>query len=192
LGTGVGGSIIVEGRVLRGKKNYAGEVGHMTIRETGPVCKCGSRGCLEAYLGADALIRSARKRLASKKKSLLKTWMRERREPLSPRLIAEAAEAGDGAARMVFEEAGVHLGTAVASLINLLNPDVIAIAGRVAGAFPWMEGSMRDALGERAFAESASQVSIVPAELGVDAAVIGIAMMAREATRKKMPDPRKD
>jgi glucokinase len=182
LGTGVGGSIIVDGRVLRGANNYAGEIGHMTIRETGPVCKCGNRGCLEAYLGAEALIRSARKRLASKKKSTIKTWMRERKEPLSPRLIAEAADAGDSVARMVFEEAGVHLGTAVASLINLLNPDVIAIAGRVSGAFPWMEKSMWDAVAARAFEESAAQVKITTAELGADAAVVGMAMMAREST----------
>jgi glucokinase len=181
LGTGVGGSIIVDGRVLRGKKNYAGEIGHMTIRETGPSCKCGNRGCLEAYLGADALVQSARKRLASKKKSVLKTWARERQQPLSPALIAEAAETGDQAARLVFEEAGAHLGTAVASLINILNPDVIAIAGGVSAAFHLMEKSMWDAIGARAFAESAELVTITRAELGADAAVIGMAMMARES-----------
>ncbi len=185
LGTGVGGSIIVEGRVLRGTKNYAGEVGHMTIRETGPVCKCGNRGCLEAYLGADALVQSARKRLASKKRSVLKTWTRERRQPLSPELIAEAAEASDAAARAVFEEAGVHLGTAVASLINVLNPDVIALAGGVSAAFHLMEKSMWETIGARAFAQSAELVTVSRAELGTDAGVIGMAMMAQEAVRTR-------
>ncbi|UCH82704.1 MAG: ROK family protein [Candidatus Latescibacterota bacterium] len=180
LGTGVGGSIIVDGHILRGQKNTAGEIGHMTIRETGPVCKCGNRGCLEAYLGADALVRSARRLLASKKSSVLKKWMRERTQPLSPQLIAEAAKAGDRAAHMVFEEAGAHLGTAMASLINVLSPDVIAVAGRVAAAFPLMEPSVRDTIEQRAFAEPASLVTIVPAKLGTDAAVIGMAMMVRE------------
>ncbi|MEJ2720255.1 MAG: ROK family protein [bacterium] len=184
LGTGVGGGIVTEGRILRGKKNYAGEIGHMTIRETGRLCKCGNHGCLEAYLGTDALVQSARKRLASKRRSLLKTWARERRESLTPKLIAEAAEAGDRTARSVFEEAGAHLGTALASLVNLLNPDVIALGGGVSAAFPLMEESMWATIRSRAFDESAALVTVVRAELGNDAGVIGMAMQALRDSRQ--------
>ncbi|UCG52493.1 MAG: ROK family protein [Candidatus Latescibacterota bacterium] len=190
LGTGVGGSIILDGRVLRGRKNYAGEIGHMTISERGPLCKCGNRGCLEAYVGADALVRSAMKKLRRGSGSLLWRWIRDQKRAASPRLIAEAAKKRDAAARAVFDEAGAHLGTAMASLINVFNPDVIAVAGRVAAAFSLMERSMWDTIHERAFAEAVGVVAIQRGGLGKSAAAIGAALLARQAVRERADDPR--
>jgi glucokinase len=180
LGTGVGGGIIDRGSVVRGARNYAGEVGHMTIDERGPRCKCGNRGCLEAFVGADALVRDARHTL---KRSGSSGPLRAARSRLTPELIARAAREGDRGARAVFDRAGEHLGTAVASLINLLNPDTIGLAGGVAGGFDLMQKRLRGVVAERAFRESARAVTIARGRLGVSAAAVGAALMAREALR---------
>jgi glucokinase len=183
LGTGVGGAVILNGRVLRGRENFAGEIGHMTICETGPRCKCGNRGCLEAYLGSDALLRSALTRLETRRSRYLSRWVADRTRPLTPKVLAEAAVGGDRVARAVFEEAGSHLGTAMASLVNIFNPDVIAVAGGVANSFHLMRTKVETAIRKRAFKESSRVVTVAKAELGTDAAAIGAALMVRDAQR---------
>jgi glucokinase len=182
LGTGVGGGIVVEGRLLRGSKNYAGEIGHSTICETGPRCHCGNRGCLEAYVGSYALLRDTRARLRGRRSRYLSRWIEEGR-PLTPKLIADAAAKGDRAACEVFGEAGAHLGTAMANLINIFNPDVIAVAGGVARGFHLMKPRMEAEVRARAFPESRRAARISRAVLGVNAAGIGAALMARDSAR---------
>jgi len=180
LGTGVGGGIVIDGRPLRGSRNFAGEIGHATICETGPRCHCGSRGCLEAYLGAYALVRETRAKLRRGKSRYLSRWIDEGR-PLTPKLIADAASQGDRAAREVFDEAGAHLGTAVANLINIFNPDLIAIAGGVAKGFHLMRPRLEKEVRRRAFPESRRAARIVRARLGTEAAAIGAALLSRDA-----------
>lgn len=182
LGTGVGGGIIDRGRVVRGVRNYAGEIGHMTIDERGPLCKCGNRGCLEAFVGADALVRDAR-RVLRRQGPGSSSGLRDASRSLTPERIARAANNGDRAARAVFDRAAEHLGIAVASLVNLLNPDTIGLAGGVAGGFDLMHKRLRDVVAERAFRESAREVTIVRGRLGVNAAAVGAVLMAREALR---------
>lgn len=180
LGTGVGGSIVVDGRLLRGSKNYAGEIGHMTLCETGPRCHCGNRGCLEAYVGAYALVREARRRLSRGRSRYLSRWVDSGR-PLTPRLLAEAADRGDRTARAVFAEAGTHLGTGMANLINIFNPDVIALAGGVAKGFHLMRPHALREIRRRAFPESRRAARIARARLGTRAAAIGAALLARDS-----------
>lgn len=180
LGTGVGGAIVTDGRLLRGSRNYAGEIGHMTICETGPRCHCGNRGCLEAYVGAYALVRETRRRLAEGRSRHLSRWVDEGRG-LTPKLLAEAAARGDRMAREVFEEAGSHLGTGIANLINVFNPDIVAIAGGVARGFHLMRPRVLEAVRERAFPESRRAARIVRARLGTRAAAIGAALLARDS-----------
>lgn len=184
LGTGVGGGIVIDGRLLHGSKNYAGEIGHTTISEDGPRCHCGSRGHVEAYLGAYALIRETRQKLRARKSRYLTPWMDERR-PLTPKLIAEAAAKGDRVAREVFDEAGAHLGTAMANLINIFNPDVIAVAGGVAKGFHLMKPRMNEEIRKRAFPESSRVARVTRARLGTDAAAIGAALLARDSVRAR-------
>jgi glucokinase len=176
LGTGVGGGIVSQGRILKGASGYASEIGHMTLHLNGPRCKCGNRGCLEAYLGTDALVRSARGLLAKRKRPLLASG-----KALTPEVIARAARNGDSLAREVFERAARHLGTALASLVNLLNPDTIAIAGGVAGGFDLMKQSLNEEIVARAFTEPAKAVSVHKAQLGNDAAAVGAALIASDA-----------
>jgi glucokinase len=180
LGTGVGGGIVIDGRPLRGSRNFAGEVGHATICETGPRCRCGSRGCLEAYLGAYALVRETRAKLRRGKSRYLSRWVGEGRR-LTPKLIADAAALGDRAARDVFEEAGAHLGTALANLINIFNPDLIAIGGGVAQGYHLMRPRLEEEVRRRAFPESRRAAKIVRARLGTEAAAIGAALLSRDS-----------
>jgi glucokinase len=183
LGTGVGGGVVIDGRPLRGSRNFAGEIGHTTICEKGPRCHCGNRGCLEAYLGAYGLVREARAKLRRRRSRYLSRWVDEGRR-LTPKLIADAAARGDRTAREVFEEAGAHLGTAVANLINIFNPDVIAIAGGVAKGFHLMGPRMAEEVRKRAFSESSRVARIARARLGTDAAAIGAALLARDAVAR--------
>ena len=180
LGTGVGGGIVIDGRPLRGSRNFAGEIGHATICETGPRCHCGGRGCLEAYLGAYALVREARSKLRRGKSRYLSRWVGEGRR-MTPKLIADAAARGDRAAREVFDEAGAHLGAAIANLINIFNPDLIVIAGGVAQGFHHMRPRLEEEVRRRAFPESRRAAKIVRARLGTEAAAIGAALLARDA-----------
>lgn len=185
LGTGVGGGIVYAGRVLRGATNFAGEVGHMTIHERGPRCKCGNRGCLEAFVGADAIIRDARRLLRRNPRSRLNRLPDGSR--LTPETIARTASAGDRVAKEVFEHAAEHLGTAIASLVNVLNPDVVALAGGVASGFDLMKKRVREVVAERAFSEAAGVVAIKRAQLGFNAASVGAALLARDASATKSP-----
>jgi len=179
LGTGVGGAVVIDGRLLRGSKNYAGEVGHTSICETGPRCSCGNQGCLEAYVGAYALIREARELVARGATGYLSKQVEEGR-PLTPRLIAEAAARGDRGARGIFEEAGSHLGTGIANLINIFNPDLVVVAGGVAKGFHLMRPHVMAQVRKRAFPESRRAARIVRARLGTRAAAVGAALLARD------------
>lgn len=178
LGTGVGGAVIIDGRPLRGQNNFAGEIGHTTICEDGPLCSCGNHGCLEAYLGAWALARDARERLRSGKSRYLSRWVERGDAELTPRLIAEAAGKGDRIAKAVYDEAGAHLGTAVANLIHIFNPHSIAIAGAVAKSLHLMKPAMIAEVKKRTFGEARRNVKVGRAVLGKNAAAIGAALMA--------------
>jgi len=184
LGTGVGGGIVSDGKILRGSHNYAGEIGHMTISEKGPRCKCGNRGCLEAFVSADALVRDATRILRRAGRSLLGMPAAKKSRVLTPEDIATAARRGDKAAQEVFDNAAQHVGIAAASLVNVLNPDRIGLAGGVASGFDLMEKRIGQVVAERAFFESAKVVTIRQAQLGFNAATIGAALMAKDALRK--------
>ncbi|MFQ5511723.1 MAG: ROK family protein [Candidatus Krumholzibacteriia bacterium] len=178
LGTGVGGGIVDRGRILRGASNFAAEIGHMTIQRNGRRCKCGNRGCLEAYVGADALVDRARRLLAKRGSGRL-----DRGAVLTPKIIAMAARHEDPVAKEVFEGAARSLGTALGSVVNLLNPDVIALAGGVASGFDLMRKSIREEVAARAFVDAARAVTIRKATLGNDAAAVGAALLAQDMTR---------
>jgi len=182
LGTGVGGGIITDGRILRGAGNYAGEIGHMTVDPGGPRCRCGNRGCLEAYAGSYALERSARSRLREKRSRYLSRWLDEGRR-LTPRTLSEAARKGDSVARAVFREAGEALGTSIASLINVFNPNAIVIGGGVSASFDLFSPHVDRMVKRRAFAGPAAMVQIERSCLGNDATAVGAAMFARDNER---------
>lgn len=185
LGTGVGGGVIVDGSVLRGAGNYAAEIGHMAVSDGGPLCRCGNRGCLEAYVGSYGLIRTARTLLKEKNAGILSRWVSRDRRSLTPQLIFEAARRRDPAARAVVKDAGIRLGTGVASLVNIFNPDAVVIGGGVAGSFDQLRPYVERAVSRRAFPESGTMVRIEASELGNDATAVGAAMMAADGCGRR-------
>lgn len=122
LGTGVGGGLVVDGKLHRGATGGAGELGHQVIRAGGPLCHCGRRGCLEAYAGTYGLQRIARRR------------MRRPPSPLTPKALSDAARAGVPGAKAVWDEAGTWLGIGLANAVLMLNPDAVLLLGGVARA----------------------------------------------------------
>ena len=167
LGTGVGGGLILDGRLHRGATGSAGEIGHMTLELAGPRCHCGRRGCLEAYAGTDGILRLARKR------------MRRLPFPLTPKAVAVAARAGDRGAIRVWEEVGARLGQGLASLILVLNPDAILLLGGVARAGKLVLDPVRRVFAAQPFREPFKKITL-SAPLERDWGVVGAALLSRE------------
>jgi glucokinase len=183
LGTGVGGSLVVNGGLVRGVSGSAGEIGHIVVDIDGPACACGSRGCLEALIGTKALLRNGRAAIARRPSSLLARWVRREHRALTPALLSDAAKAGDAGARRTWQEAGRVLGVGLASVINVLNPERIVLGGGVANAWRWFAPSMRQAIRAHAFAVPARAARVVPAALGSNAGVVGGAVLVWDHMR---------
>ena len=184
LGTGVGGAVMVAGRLVTGAHDGAGEIGHMVVDPEGPVCTCGNRGCLEAFAGARALTAAARRRARSAAAGAgLRRLVRERGEQLSPRDLAAAAADGDPDAREIYALAGDRLGLAVGNLINVLDPERVVIGGGVARAGALILDPCRRRAVTVVLGEHGRRTPIVPAELGPWAAALGAALLAEERER---------
>ncbi len=174
LGTGVGGGIILDGKLWHGAHHAAAEVGHMCVEPFGGVtCTCGSRGCLEVYASATAIVRMTSEARSRYPHSRLQTD-----SELTSENIFRAGVAGDELALEVFRQMGVYLGIGLANLINILNPEMIVIGGGVMNAWQLFEKDMNREVNERAFPLLADLVKIVPAECGDDAGLLGAAKVA--------------
>lgn len=139
LGTGVGGGLVLEGRLYRGSTGSAGELGHTVIEAGGRECKCGSRGCLEAYAGSYGILRTARELLEKRPQDgRLLLSLAGSAEHLEPRHVTEAADGGDAVAREVWRLTGQWLARGVADTVFVLNPDAILILGGVSRAGKWV------------------------------------------------------
>jgi len=176
LGTGVGGGIILAGKLWRGIDGTAGELGHISVEPFGGVpCKCGNTGCLEVYASATAIVRMVRERLAHHPDSSLQSIVAT---DLTSEKVWRAATAGDTLALEVFRTAGVYLGVAMASYVNIFNPEIIVIGGGVSAAWELLAQPAREEVLRRAFSVPALRCRIVPAECGDDAGLIGAAWLA--------------
>jgi glucokinase len=173
LGTGVGGGVILDGKLWRGTEGSAGELGHTSVDPfVGPLCKCGSTGCLEMFASATAIVRMTRESLNAYPNSTLHT------QCLTAAKIYEAAKAGDELALMIFKKVGEYLGVGLANLINILGPEVIVIGGGVANAWDLFEGPMREQINKRAFPSISRSVQVRVAECGDNAGLLGAARLA--------------
>lgn len=174
LGTGVGGGIILEGKLWRGVNDSAAEIGHMCVDPFGGVaCTCGSRGCLEVYASATAIVRMTREARPRHPNSVLQA-----KQDLTSEKIYRAGMEGDELALEVFRRMGVYLGIGLANLINILNPEMIVIGGGVVNGWELFAKDMNHQVAERAFPLPAAQVKIVPGECGDDAGLLGAARLA--------------
>lgn len=177
LGTGVGGGIITGGRIFRGARGFAGEFGHISIDADGPACNCGSRGCIEAYVGIHYLMREALPDLRNDPDSLLHTRALNDAEALDPKDIAEAAAEGDATCIAILRRAGERLGVAIASAANLLDIETFIIGGGIAGAgAPLFDGIAQSAR-QRVLKVHRESLALLPAELGNDAGMLGAASL---------------
>jgi len=168
LGTGVGAGLIFDGKIYRGATGTAGELGHTPVGGEGVACLCGSRDCLEAYMGGAALMTWATNAYTQKRRSKI---------PVSPKELALAARRGDAVAKEAWIRGGRALGTALASLLNLLNPDTILLAGGLAKSADLFLPTARKVMMERAFHTPARVVRVRVAKNSEDLGVVGAALL---------------
>jgi glucokinase len=178
IGTGVGGGLIIKGQLHLGIGGTGGELGHQTIDFNGPLCGCGNRGCLEAFASGSAIAAMGVKAIVQG----LTTRIGERVDydlnRVTPRVIYEAARAGDAIARDIYEQAGYYIGIAVANVIVSIGPRKVVIGGGVSQAGDLLLDPIRRTVTERVHVMPVEQVQIVLAELGPNAGMIGAATWA--------------
>jgi glucokinase len=185
IGTGIGGAIIIDGKLYTGACGSAGEIGHMTIEVNEPRCECGNSGCLEQLAAGKAIARQAKERLNSGERSSLTDAVAGRVENITAKDVAVAAREGDFLAGDVINNAATYLGVGMVSLVNIFNPEMIIVGGGVANMGDLLLAPVRQMVKERAFPESAAVVRIVNAELGSDAGLLGAAHFAFMQNRNR-------
>jgi len=185
IGTGIGGGIIIDGRLYHGPSGSAGEMGHMTIDVNGLKCTCGNIGCLETLVSGPVIAEEARKRLAQGEKSAILEMMAGGIEDVTAEEIGAAARSGDSLALDIVTKAATYLGVGLVNLVNIFNPQMIIIGGGVGKLGELLLDPARRIVQERAFRVSAEVVRIVPAELGDEAGVCGAAAFAFEQINRR-------
>ena len=174
IGTGIGGGLIIDGKLYHGSSDMAGEIGHVTIDQTGRRCGCGNYGCLEAYASGPAIAERAREALAFDLPSVLRDLVDDDLTRITAQTVYDAAARGDDIARDVVRDTARFLGTGVANLLNIFNPDVVVIAGGVTQAGEALFEPLRMEVRRRAFRSAVQAVRIVPGELSGTAGVVGV------------------
>jgi predicted NBD/HSP70 family sugar kinase len=163
---GVGGGLVVDGKALTGSAGYSGEIGHIPVNPDGLPCRCGSIGCLETEVGSTAILRRAGRSPEGGHDAL--------------DAVLAAAEAGEPAALAAFAETGRWLGIGLAGVINVLNPELVLLGGRLTASYPFVRASLEAELDRRVLRAARGIVRVVPASLGVDAPLRGAAELAFE------------
>ncbi|MCJ7559025.1 ROK family protein [Candidatus Bathyarchaeota archaeon] len=173
LGTGVGGGIIIDGEVLHGARNTAGEIGHMIIRKGGLLCGCGNRGCLEAYASARSVVKRTLAAIKEGKKTILTDLVKNKLKDITCKLVYDTARKGDSLCKWVVEETGRYLGIGITNIVNIINPEMVILGGGMANAGDLLFEPVRKYVREHSFTAAMEGVKIVPAALGVNAGAIG-------------------
>ena len=175
LGTGVGGGLVLDGRLYRGISGAAGELGHIPLDPLGPLCGCGSRGCLEQYASGTAIARAGTDLVASGGSPILSAMAAGR--PVTTEMIHQAALAGDAGASAVIATAGRWLGRGLVALVNVFNPDLIVIGGGVANLGNLLLDPARQEIAANAMRPAGPAVTIRTSTLGDTAAPLGVAAL---------------
>jgi glucokinase len=171
LGTGVGGGLVIDGKLFRGPSFSAGEVGHIPLNEKGPGCNCGGFACLERYVGNDAILKAARRIFRDSSITL---------EELSNMALQDK----NIKAIRLWQEVGQKIGIALAGVVNVVNPEIIVIGGGVANAGKYLFTAIRETVSKRAMSTPAGILKIRKAELGDDAGLIGAMLLVKENLEK--------
>jgi len=181
LGTGIGGGLILGGRLYRGSKGGAGELGHMEIDFDGPPCSdnCPGRGCAEIYVSGTALVREATRLARERPDSGLGRALKAGQALAGP-LVTELAHDGDPAAGEVVQLLGERLGVVITSLANIFNPQMVVVGGGVIAAGELLLTPARQVVRERTLPYFGSDLQIVAARFGIEAGMVGAAALAYE------------
>ena len=175
LGTGIGGGIVIDGEIYHGATDLAGEFGHVTIDANGRHCKCGNYGCIEAYASGPAIAERAIEGIQSGAETSLAQYVKNDLSQITAQIVYEAANDGDEWALEVVRETASLLGAAVASFLNIFNPEVVVICGGVTQAGDKLFNPLRSEVKRRAFKPAWEACKIVPGTLPGTAGVYGAA-----------------
>lgn len=173
VGTGIGGGFVLDGKLYRGIRFFSGEIGHTVIDLNGPLCYCGARGCWEMFAAAPAITRLAQERVPLG--SSLMQLAENNPDNLTPRLLSQAAELGDLLAKDILEQVGYYLGIGVGNLINIFAPEMIVLGGGVMQGWDHLTPKLFATLNSRKAMVPFDEVRIVPAQMGMNAGVLGAA-----------------
>ncbi|MCS7301096.1 MAG: ROK family protein [Fimbriimonadales bacterium] len=197
LGTGIGGGVVLTRHQLQGNAHWeggallvglgggAGELGHAIINFAGPRCGCGAPGCIEAYARRDAIIERAREAMRRNPDSLLNRLTEGDPAKITPALVSQAAEQGDATAIALWREIGAYLGVAIATFINIFNPEIVAIGGQIAKAGAPLFEAIHQTVRDYALPTLLQDCQILPAERVDDAGILGGAALAWQAVEAR-------
>jgi glucokinase len=182
IGTGIGGGLLVDGRLVRGATGAAAELGHIVLHEDGPPCpgRCPNRGCLEAFVSGPALALEGRRRAEAWPQSALGRALAAGRDITGP-LVTELAHDGDHEARAALAALGSHLGVGIVTLVNVFDPEIVVVGGGLVAAGDLLLEPARLVVAERALVPARDRVRIVPARFGDESGMLGAALLARDA-----------
>ena len=180
LGTGIGGGLILDGRLYRGASGGAGEIGHMQLVPEGPLCGCGRRGCLEALASGRALGERAKEIVEREPDGVLAKLAREAGSLPDARVLEQAADAGDLGAEGAIRQAGRYLGAGLTNIVDVFNPELIVIGGSLRKLGERYLGLAVEIMKRESFPQHAADVRVVEAELGDEAPALGAAIIAME------------
>jgi glucokinase len=178
VGTGVGGGLIIDGKLYRGATGSAAEIGHITLFPEGVPCPCGNHGCLERYVGARAMAQEARRRLEGGASSRLPQLVQNDLSKISPFILQQAARQGDKLAQHLWQQVGERLGIGLAGLINVINPEWIVLAGGLSRAGQLLLKPVRDTILKRSFQTPAQAAKLVISKLDQSLGVVGAGLIA--------------
>lgn len=175
LGTGVGGGLILGGKMFNGGLGHGVELGHMCLQHDGPLCTCGNHGCVETLCNAPWLIQQGRMAIEEHPHSLMATKSAGSEHGLNAKMVIDSAKEGDTIALQIFDLYVDHLSSAIVSCTNLLDPELVALGGGVSLAGEFLFAPLREQVLRKSFFRH--PYDIVPATLGNDAGIIGAAML---------------
>lgn len=188
VSTGIGGGIIIDGRLYQGVTGSAGEIGHTVVDVDGPVCSCGQRGCLESLAGGWALAQRAREFLAGGVPSPLLKLAQGRPDEVSAEMVFQAAEEGDADCRAIVKEASRYLGIGLVNLVNLVNPEMIVIGGGLTQQWQtYIEPAVQVMRATCCCIRCVQDIQVVPAQLGDIAGVMGAVALVRQVYDNEKP-----
>lgn len=186
-GIGLGGGIMIGGKLFKGSNGYAGEIGHTTIYAGGEQCGCGSRGCWETYVGPRAIIRRIRQTLEEGHHSVINDLVCGDLDKLTVDVVVEAALCADPIAMKALRDVGADLGAGISNLINIFNPELVVVGGVLSPASPWLLPIIQESILRNTLPQLIENVSVVPSQLGLDSCVLGaIALVLDDVVREPL------